>query len=68
MIKASDDMFVIYGCDVPPRWIVRRLNCDSNHEFLEVFERGKDYEVCFEFRKKTDKKHSNIVHIFLDLF
>lgn len=45
MIRAATDMFVIYGCNSPTRWITRRLNCNKGQQFLEVFERGKDFEV-----------------------
>lgn len=45
LLRASTDLFVIYGCNSPTRWIARRLNCDSGNQYLEVFERGKDFEI-----------------------
>ncbi|XP_052073138.1 von Willebrand factor D and EGF domain-containing protein-like isoform X3 [Mytilus californianus] len=45
IFRASTDMFVIYGCNSPTRWIARRLNCDSAHQYLEVLEKGQHFEV-----------------------
>ncbi|VDI81460.1 Hypothetical predicted protein [Mytilus galloprovincialis] len=45
IVRASTDMFVIYGCNKPTRWIARRLNCKRAHQFLEVLEKGHEYEV-----------------------
>ncbi|VDI19176.1 Hypothetical predicted protein [Mytilus galloprovincialis] len=45
LFRASTDMFVIYGCNKPTRWIARRLNCDRAHQYLEVLEKGTNFEV-----------------------
>ncbi|CAG2246022.1 unnamed protein product [Mytilus edulis] len=45
LFRASTDMFVIYGCNSPTRWIARRLNCDRAHQYLEVLEKGQNFEV-----------------------
>ena len=44
-IRAAADVFIIYGCGTPGRWIIKRLNCDNEHQYLDIYERGKDYEV-----------------------
>ena len=44
-IRAAADVFMIYGCGTRGRWIIKRLNCDNEHQYLDIYERGKDYEV-----------------------
>ena len=44
-IRAAADVFVIYGCVTPGRWIIKRLNCDNEHQYLDIYERGRYYEV-----------------------
>ena len=44
-IRAASDVFIIYGCDRPTRWIVRREGCGIGSEYLEVYHRWGSYEV-----------------------
>ena len=44
-IRAAADVFIIYGCGTRGSWIIKRLNCDNEHQYLDIYERGKDYEV-----------------------
>ena len=44
-IRAAADVFIIYGCGTRGRWIIKRLNCDNEHQYLDIYERGKKYEV-----------------------
>lgn len=46
-ILAATDMFIVYGCGIPQKWIIRRNNCNEDNQLLEVFERslGKEFEV-----------------------
>jgi hypothetical protein len=44
-IRAAADVFIIYGCGTPGRWIIKRLNCDNEHQYLDIYQRAKHYEV-----------------------
>ncbi|CAG2222323.1 OCTN [Mytilus edulis] len=44
-VRAASDVFIIYGCGRPTKWIVRRLGCQTGSEYLEVYHRWGTYEI-----------------------
>ncbi|XP_076077906.1 von Willebrand factor D and EGF domain-containing protein-like [Mytilus galloprovincialis] len=44
-VRAASDVFIIYGCGKPTKWIIRRLNCGIGNEYLEVYSRWGGYEI-----------------------
>ncbi|VDI28062.1 Hypothetical predicted protein [Mytilus galloprovincialis] len=44
-VRAASDVFIIYGCGRPTKWIIRRLNCGIGNEYLEVYSRWGGYEI-----------------------
>ncbi|VDI05676.1 Hypothetical predicted protein [Mytilus galloprovincialis] len=46
-VRAASDIFIVYGCGSPKKWIVRRLNCNEQTQHLKVFERslGTAFEI-----------------------
>lgn len=52
-ILAATEIFIIYGCGTPRKWIIRRNDCNENNQLMEVFERslGKEFEVWIRFEK-----------------
>ncbi|XP_076077826.1 uncharacterized protein LOC143048184 isoform X4 [Mytilus galloprovincialis] len=44
-VRAASDVFIIYGCSRPTKWIVRRLGCQTGSEYLEVYHRWGTYEI-----------------------
>ncbi|XP_071133683.1 uncharacterized protein [Mytilus edulis] len=44
-IRAASDVFIIYGCGNPPKWVVRRLGCSIGNEYLEVYSSWGSYEI-----------------------
>ena len=59
-VRAASDIFIVYGCGSPKKWIIRRLNCNEKTQTLEVFERslGRDFEVSYEFYAHTSFKYA----------
>ncbi|CAC5372516.1 unnamed protein product [Mytilus coruscus] len=44
-VRAASDVFIIYGCGNPPKWVVRRLGCSIGNEYLEVYSSWGTYEI-----------------------
>ncbi|VDI67679.1 Hypothetical predicted protein [Mytilus galloprovincialis] len=44
-VRAASDVFIIYGCGNPPKWVVRRLGCSIGNEYLEVYSSWGSYEI-----------------------
>lgn len=44
-VRAASDVFFVYGCGTPQNWIIRRLNCDAETAYLQVYYRWDSYEI-----------------------